>query len=264
MKENINAIEIKNLYVSLNGNLVLRDINLDIVKGDFLGIIGPNGGGKSTLLKTILGLIKPDYGSIKIWGHKNINKGRAYIGYVPQYAQFDRDFPISVEEVVILGRLGKRKQLRYSKADQMRLDEALEKVEINNLRKRQIGELSGGERQRVLVARALVANPKILLLDEPTASTDSKFSADFYELLNFLNQEITIVLVSHDISAISKYVKSIACLNVDLFQQGGTEITPEVINELYNCPMDLIVHGDNHRILKPHNGVVNYVRNIKL
>ncbi|HZJ84613.1 MAG TPA: ABC transporter ATP-binding protein [Syntrophomonadaceae bacterium] len=257
------AIEIKNLYVSLNGHLILRDINLDIAQGDFLGIIGPNGGGKSTLLKTILGLIKPDYGSIKILG-KGIKKGRHYIGYVPQYAQFDRDFPISVEEVVLQGRLGKRKIIRYSKADLAKVEEILTQLEIDNLYKRQIGELSGGERQRVLVARALASNPKILLLDEPTASTDERFSADFYDLLNILNQTITIVLVSHDISAISTYVKNIACLNHDLFQQGGRDISAELINELYNCPVDLIAHGIPHRVLEAHNGVVNYARNTKL
>lgn len=249
------AIEISNLYVSFNGMNVLQDINLYIEKGDFLGIIGPNGGGKSTLLKCMVGLIKPDHGSVRIMG-QDVKKGRKYIGYVPQYAVFDRDFPISVEEVVLLGRLGKRKGFRYSKQDYEIVSRVLKKVEIYELRKRQIGELSGGERQRVLVARALAFEPQILLLDEPTASVDEKFEADFYELLKELNQNITILLISHDLSAVSRYVKNIACLNRTLYHQEGREISPEVIDKLYNCPVDLIAHGVPHRVLKPHDGVV--------
>ncbi len=249
------AIEIKDLYVSLGGLLVLQDINLEVAPGDFLGVIGPNGGGKSTLLKTIVGLIKPDHGSVKIKGEK-VSRGRQYMGYVPQYAVFDRDFPISVKEVVSLGRLGKRRGLRYSSLDQAVVDKVLHKVEMFDLQERQIGELSGGERQRVLVARALASEPEILLLDEPTASIDEKFESDFYELLKELNQEITIILVSHDISAISRYVKNIACLNRTLYHQEGKEISSDVINKMYGCPVDLIAHGVPHRVLKPHDGVV--------
>lgn len=251
-----NAIEINNLHVSLNGINVLQDINLSVVKGDFLGIIGPNGGGKSTLLKTMVGLIKPDYGSIKIMG-LDVKKGRRYIGYVPQYAFFDRNFPISVEEVVLLGRLGKRNGFKYSKQDYEIVSRVLKRVEIYDLRNRQIGELSGGERQRVLVARALAFEPQILLLDEPTASIDERFEADFYELLKELNREITILLISHDLSAVSRYVKNIACLNRTLYHQEGKEISPEVIEKMYSCPVDLIAHGVPHRVLKPHDGVVS-------
>lgn len=251
-----NAIAINNLYVSLNGINVLQDINLSIPKGDFLGIIGPNGGGKSTLLKTIVGLIKPDHGSIKIMG-LDVKKGRQYIGYVPQYAHFDRNFPISVEEVVLLGRLGKRNGFKYSKQDQEIVSRVLKKVEMYELRKRQIGELSGGERQRVLVARALAFEPQILLLDEPTANIDEKFEADFYELLKELNHNITILLVTHDLSAVSRYVKNIACLNRTLYHQEGKEISPDVIDKMYSCPVDLIAHGVPHRVLKPHDGVVS-------
>lgn len=249
------AIEIKDLYVSLGGLSVLQDINLEVAPGDFLGVIGPNGGGKSTLLKTIVGLIKPDHGQVLIRG-KGINKGRRHMGYVPQYAVFDRDFPISVREVVKMGRLGKRRGLRYSSLDQAVVDKVLHKVEMFDLQERQIGELSGGERQRVLVARALASEPEILLLDEPTASIDEKFESDFYELLKELNQEITIILVSHDISAISRYVKNIACLNRTLYHQEGKEISSDVINKMYGCPVDLIAHGVPHRVLKPHDGVV--------
>lgn len=254
MKNNL-AIEMKNVYVSLGRISVLQDIDLSVPAGDFLGIIGPNGGGKSTLLKTILGLISPDQGRVKVFGHE-VKKGRKYMGYVPQYAHFDRDFPISVKEVVSLGRLGKQKGFKYSAADKNIVEEVLHKVEMFALRDRQIGELSGGERQRVLVARALASQPKILLLDEPTASVDEKFEADFYELLKDLNEEMTIILVSHDISAISRYVKNIACLNHSLHYQGEKELTPDIIDNLYGCPVDLIAHGVPHRVLEPHDGVV--------
>lgn len=249
------AIEINNLQVSLSGITVLQDIDLRVPAGDFLGIIGPNGGGKSTLLKTMLGLITPDRGMVKIFGQE-VKKGRKFMGYVPQYAYFDRDFPISVKEVVSLGRLGKQKGFRYSLLDKTIVDGVLQKVEMSSLRDRQIGELSGGERQRVLVARALASQPQILLLDEPTASVDERFEADFYELLKELNQEMTIILVSHDISAVSRYVKNIACLNHTLHYQGTKELTPDIIDNLYGCPVDLIAHGVPHRVLEPHDGVV--------
>ncbi|HPF44332.1 MAG TPA: ABC transporter ATP-binding protein [Syntrophomonadaceae bacterium] len=249
------VIEISNLSVSFNGTPVLNKIDLTVYERDFIGIIGPNGGGKSTLLRTILGLIEPDQGKISIMGlpHK---QARHLISYVPQYAVFDRDFPISVWEVVLMGRIGQKSGRRYSREDKEIALEALQRVEMDTLKNRQIGQLSGGERQRVLVARALAAKPQILLLDEPTASVDSRFEAGFYDILQELNQEITIILVSHDISALSAYVKTIACLNQQLFYQHAKELNEEMIEHAYNCPVHLIAHGVPHRVLAPHDGVV--------
>ncbi len=249
------VIEISNLSVSFNGTPVLDKIDLTVYERDFIGIIGPNGGGKSTLLRTILGLIEPDQGKISIMGlpHK---QARHLISYVPQYAVFDRDFPISVWEVVLMGRIGQKSSRRFSREDKELALRALQRVEMDALKERQIGQLSGGERQRVLVARALAAKPQILLLDEPTASVDSRFEAGFYDILQELNQEITIMLVSHDISALSAYVKTIACLNQQLFYQHAKELNEEMIEHAYNCPVHLIAHGVPHRVLAPHNGVV--------
>lgn len=248
-------IEINNLSVSFNGVRVLDNINLNVFDRDFIGIIGPNGGGKTTLLRTLLGLIEPDHGTISIMGQP-LKQNRHFISYVPQFATFDRSFPISVWEVVMMGRIGQKKGRSYSKQDQIIALEALERVEMENLKDRQIGQLSGGERQRVLVARALAAKPKILLLDEPTASVDSRFEAGFYDIMQELNNEITIILVSHDISAVSTYVKTIACLNQQLFYQHAKELTEEMVEHAYNCPVHLIAHGIPHRVLEPHNGVV--------
>lgn len=248
-------IEINNLSVSFNGVRVLDDINLTVFDRDFLGIIGPNGGGKTTLLRTLLGLIEPDNGTISIMGQP-LKQNRHFISYVPQFATFDRAFPISVWEVVMMGRIGQKKGRSYSKQDQIIALEALKRVEMENLKDRQIGQLSGGERQRVLVARALAAKPQILLLDEPTASVDGRFEAGFYDIMQELNKEITIILVSHDISAVSTYVKTIACLNQQLFYQHAKELTEEMVEHAYNCPVHLIAHGIPHRVLEPHDGVV--------
>ncbi len=249
------VIRIKNLYVSLAGTPVLEDINLTVYQGDFLGIIGPNGGGKSTLLRSILGLVKPDKGEISIAGG-SVEKNHTLIGYVPQYAVFDRSFPVKVRDVVLMGRLAKRRGRFYSRQDYEQMERCLELVEMQELRNRPIGDLSGGERQRVLVARALVADPIILLLDEPTASVDSHFQATFYELLERLSKTMTIILVSHDITAISTYVSTIACLNRTLHYQHNKELTTEMIEHGYNCPVELIAHGIPHRVLHAHDGVV--------
>ncbi|MBP8819087.1 MAG: ABC transporter ATP-binding protein [Syntrophomonadaceae bacterium] len=249
------VIEIKNLFVDLDGVTVLEHVNLTVNEYDFLGIIGPNGGGKTTLLRVLLGLVKPVRGKVRIMG-ESVEKNRHLLGYVPQYAVFDRSFPISVGEVVISARLARKQGRRFSREDYKIADAALERVEMLPLRSRQMGELSGGERQRVLVARALAAQPRILLLDEPTASVDSRFAAGFYELLQELNQEMTLILVSHDISAVSTYVKTLACLNRTLFYENSRELSQEMIENTYHCPVDLIAHGIPHRVLPPHNGVV--------
>lgn len=248
------AIQVNDLYVSFDGNLVLEDINLTVENREFLGIIGPNGGGKSTLLRTMLGLITPDHGSIQIMGH-SVHKNHSQVGYVPQHALFDRYFPVKVAEVVLMGRLGKRKGRWYSREDRHIAGQALERVGMNQLGGRQIGELSGGERQRVLVARALAAEPSILMLDEPTASVDPGFQLTFYELLAELNHSMTIILVSHDISAVSRYVKKLACLNRRLFYENSREINAEMVEAMYHCPVDLIAHGIPHRVLPGHEGV---------
>ncbi len=245
-------IELSHVTVRYKGHLALEDISLVIHERDFLGIIGPNGGGKTTLLKVILGLVEPDDGEVRVLG-KPPKETRHRIGYVPQTVDFDSAFPIQVMDVV---RMGCLKFLRFGKEAlpgcHERLERVMRELEIWDLRDRPVGRLSGGERQRVFIARALVTQPEILLLDEPTAGIDSKIQSTVYEILSRLNERLTICLVSHDIGVISSYVKTVACLNQRLFYHGEKEITEDILMQTYRCPVDLIAHGVPHRVLKHH------------
>jgi len=252
------AISVRHLWAGYGNEPVLEDVNLSVKGLDFIGLIGPNGGGKTTLLKVLLGLLPPTRGEVRVLG-KSIKEGRRYIGYVPQSVEFDHDFPISVWGVAQMGRLGKRRLLqRYTAKDDEIVAEALRSVDMLNLRDRPIGALSGGQRQRVYVARALATEPKILLLDEPMASVDPQVSTSIYELLGQLNEHIPILMVSHDMSAISSHVKTVGCLNRRLFYHGEKQITPDMLELAYQCPIDLIAHGVPHRVFPKH--VVEEVR----
>lgn len=250
--EELNAISVRGLTAGYDGEPIIKDIDLEIKHGDFFGLIGPNGGGKSTLLKAILGLIKPMKGTIRIYG-ETPERGKRHIGYVPQYTTFDKDFPINVMNVVMMGRR-REKGLRplYSHRDKMAARKALEEVGMWEYRKKQISQLSGGQKQRVYIARALSMDPKILLLDEPTASIDAKMEESIYRLLRNINRERTIVLVTHDIGVISSHVDTIACMNRHIFVNDGPELTAEMLEESYQCPVDLIAHGMPHRVLPEH------------
>lgn len=248
-----NVLSIKNLTVKYEQVLALDRINLQVQEGDFLAIIGPNGGGKTTFLKAVLGLIRKESGEILI-ENKSIEKNRHLIGYVPQISLVDRKFPISVLEVVMTGILkpGLHLFFKYSKEDKQVALEKLDMVGIKHLANRQIADLSGGEFQRLLIARALATNPKILFLDEPTASVDPHSKEQIYNVLATLNKSITIVMVTHDLLAITKTVKNIACLNRTLIYHGEPVLTETVVNQMYGCPVDLIAHGVPHRVLGEH------------
>jgi len=249
---NAPVIEMKGVWAGYNGQTVLEDIHLQVEEADFIGLIGPNGGGKTTLLKVILGLLSPTRGEVRVMG-KKVADGRCHIGYVPQLVQFDHQFPIRVWEVVGMGLLGCRKPFRpLSRAERETIRYALEKVEMAALSQRAIGELSVGQRQRVYIARALTTSPQILLLDEPTANVDPQVANNIYELLRELNRTVTILMVSHDMNAISSHVKTIGCLNRRLHYHGTREITQDMMDAIYNCPVDLIAHGLPHRVLAPH------------
>lgn len=247
------VVKLEDVWVHYDGVPILEGVSLSVEQHDFLGIIGPNGGGKTTVLKVILGLIKPSRGNVSVLG-KTPERSRKNIGYVPQYNLFDRDFPISVWDVVLMGRYGRAGLLRrYSREDKRTAQRALQTVGMLDYKGRQIGKLSGGEQQRVFIARALVSEPRLLLLDEPTASVDPTMQTEFYELLDTLKQRMAIVLVSHDISAVSVYVDKIACLNRQLFYHGSKEIEPEVLEATYKCPVQMIAHGTiPHRVLMEH------------
>lgn len=235
-------IKLKNLWVWYEKELVLEAINLSVHEGDYIGIIGPNGGGKTTLFKVILGLIPPQKGEVEILGQP-VKKGRQYIGYVPQIMQFDTAFPITVADVVRMGRLGKRQLLQhYGKRDEMVVERSLDQVGLLKWRDRALSELSGGQKQRVYIARALATEPKILLLDEPTANLDQNVSISLYELLHQLNEFVTILMISHDISAVSAYVKTIGCLNRTLHYHGGNQVTSEMLEQAYGDRVQQLVH----------------------
>ena len=247
------VVSIKDIWVHYDGIPILEGVSLSVASGDFLGIIGPNGGGKTTLLKVILGLVNPSHGRVYVLGQAP-ERSRHRIGYVPQYNLFDREFPINVRDTVLMGCNGKAGLIRrYSREDKELAQGALKTVGMLSYQKHQIGKLSGGEQQRVFIARALVSRPKLLLLDEPTASVDSSMQIQFYELLVKLKKDMTIIMVSHDISAVSIYVDKIACLNHQLFYHGSKEIEPEVLEATYKCPVQMIAHGAiPHRVLKEH------------
>ncbi|MGC9400362.1 MAG: metal ABC transporter ATP-binding protein [Anaerolineae bacterium] len=251
------VITVRNLWAGYDHENVLENINLTIYERDFVGLVGPNGGGKTTLIRVLLGLLEPTRGSVRIMGEP-VEKGRRYIGYVPQNVEFDRDFPISVWEVARMGRLSRRQLFRrYTPEDDAVVEEMLRRVEMLDLCHRAIGELSGGQRQRVYIARALVAEPPILLLDEPTASVDPHISTSIYELLRQLNEHVTILMISHDMGAISSYVKTVGCLNRHLFYHDEKELTPDMLELAYQCPVDLIAHGVPHRVFPEHLQVEN-------
>ncbi len=246
------VVELKDVCFAYGQHVVLRDINLSIGPNLLLGIIGPNGGGKTTLLKILLGLVKPTRGNVHIFG-KAPEIARASVGYVPQHGLFDKEFPVSVLDVVLMGRLSKQKLFRnFSGEDVLAAEQALDELNLLHLKNRQIGELSEGERQRTLIARALVNQPELLLLDEPTSSVDQRMQTSLYELLRRLKEKITIIMISHDIGVISSYVDKIACLNVRFFFHDSKEIRKEDLEEAYQCPVELIGHGIPHRVMHKH------------
>lgn len=252
MQDNV-CIDIKDLSFSYGDLMVLDKVNLSIKEKDFLGIIGPNGGGKTTLLKIMLGLLEPDSGIITVFGQP-VEKGRRLIGYVPQRMNFDREFPVSVFDVVLMGNLTHRKWFEhYTKEDKVRAMEALEHVGLADYCNRPIGKLSQGQQQRVFIARAMSAEPKLLLMDEPTSSVDPAMQHSFYELLTELNKSMPVVLVSHDIGVIASCVTKIACLNRQLHYHDAKEIEEKDLTKVYGCcSVEMIAHGIPHRVLKEH------------
>lgn len=246
------AIDVEHLWFAFDERPIIQDVNFRLEQGDFLGILGPNGGGKTTLLKLLLGLLKPDKGTIRILGQEPRDASHR-VGYVPQHTDFNISFPISALELALMGRLSQaRIGRRYSREDRSKVEEALKRVGMWEERATPIGHLSGGQRQRVFIARALATDPKILFLDEPTSSVDAEFQVDLYGFLRDLNRSVTIVVITHDIGVISRHVKSVACINRKMIFHGEGQITTEMLNMAYQCPVDLIAHGIPHRVLPKH------------
>lgn len=241
-------ISLRNVTAAYSGKPVLKDVTFDVGHEDFTGIIGPNGGGKTTLLKVMLGLLKPSSGTIK----RNVGKNE--VGYLPQVSQFDDKFPITVSDVVLSGLATGMtiKPMRNSDA-RLKVESTLDAVGIASLRNRPIGELSGGELQRTMLSRAIVSSPRLLILDEPNTYVDNRFENELYRILSELNKKMAILLVSHDIGIISPFIKSIACVNGGLHFHPSNEITSEQL-KVYNCPIELVTHGPvPHRVMEDHN-----------
>lgn len=228
---------------------VLRDVDLCIGQQDFLAIIGPNGGGKTTLLRVILGLEQPWRGEVR-WRDP---ARPPRIGYVPQFSTFDRNFPLRLRDAVLMGRIGHRGLLgRYRREDHRVVAGILERLRLESMAGMPINELSGGQLQRALIGRALVAEPEILFLDEPTASVDAETRPVLSDLLAELNTRIPVVVVTHDITAFAAQVKQIACVNRRLFYHGSGTLTHAQLEEAYGCPVELVAHGVPHRVLREH------------
>ncbi len=245
-----NIIEVRNVSFSYENEEVLKDITLDVHKGDYLGLIGPNGGGKTTLLKIILGILAPTRGTVHLFGHDICCfKDWSKIGYVPQkVTHFDVNFPITVKEVVQMGRIAKRGFFQsFNKKDDELVRRSLEHVSMWQYRDKIIGDLSGGQQQRIFIARALASEPEVILLDEPTVGVDVKTQQQFYELLKVLNRELslTLVLASHDINVIAHETTEIACINKALIYDSNPTnfMKNNDIQKLYGDKVKFILHS---------------------
>lgn len=233
-------IELRNVWFSYDGDVVLRDISLIAPRNDFIAVIGPNGGGKTTLLRLVLGIITPTRGNVRVFGDAP-SHASLRVGYVPQNTAINPDFPIRVRDVVLMGRLGHPKRMRrFTGKDHDTAHRALETMDMWEHRDRTIGSLSGGQRQRVFIARALASEPELLLLDEPTSSIDAEGQQKTYEILKLLNERMTILVVSHDLTILLGYAKSVAYVNTTLFPHHGPLISPEMLVNLAGSPLEHI------------------------
>jgi len=243
-------IQLDHVTAGYDNNIVLRDVSLSVSDQDFIGVIGPNGGGKTTLIKLVLGLIKPFSGTIQRFDKNN----DSFIGYLPQQSHIDRKFPITVQDIVLSGLMSSgRIRHRYSSTDKQKAIDLLDQMGISHLSKRTAAELSGGQLQRVFICRALISSPKLLILDEPNTFVDNKFEHEMYELLQQFNKKMAIMIISHDVGTISYFVKTIACVNTFLHYHPSNIITEEQLAG-YNCPLQIITHGDvPHTVLQKHD-----------
>jgi len=247
------AILIRDVSFSYNGIPVLVDVNLTINHGEFLSMVGPNGGGKTTLLKIMLGLLKPKSGEVLVFG-KSPEKARELVGYMPQHTLYDPQFPVSVADVVLMGRLGLRRSGLYTKEDKKAVLHALEEVEMSDYYNQGFSSLSGGQRQRVLLSRALVSNPKILLLDEPTASVDVEIESKLYEILKQLNRQITILIVTHDLGFVSRMVHRVICVKKQVVVHPTSELSGTLIQDMYGHDIHMVRHDHISEKDKSFNG----------
>lgn len=242
--------EMFSLSASYGANLVLQDVNFKVNENDFIGVIGPNGGGKTTLLRVILGLLKPVTGKMVFNG--DLLNGNS-IGYLPQMSTGDINYPVTVTDIILSGLMIRKGIIsRMSASDKKKADTVIDELGLSGMSESTLNELSGGQMQRVFLGRAIIGDPKLLLLDEPGNFVDTTFENDFYEKLKDLNSRMAILMVSHDVGTISAHIKSFACVNRSLHYHPSHEITNEDL-QAYGCPIQVIAHGIiPHTVLKIH------------
>jgi len=242
--------EMNSLSASYGSNIILQDIMFRVMENDFIGVIGPNGGGKTTLLRVILGLLRPVKGTLVFNSDLLDNKS---IGYLPQISTADVNYPVTVTDIVLSGLMIKKGIISgMSAADRRKASVVLDELGLTEMKGATINELSGGQIQRVFLGRAIIGDPRLLLLDEPGNFVDATFENDFYEKLRELNKRMAILMVSHDVGTISSHIKSFACVNRTLHYHPSHEITNEDLLA-YGCPIQLVTHGDiPHTVLKSH------------
>ena len=243
-------LEMHSLSASYGANVVLQDVNFRVSENDFIGVIGPNGGGKTTLLKIILGLLKPIKG--KMVFNEELLNGKS-IGYLPQMSTADINYPVTVTDIILSGLMIRKTIISgMSSSDKLKARTVIDELGLTGMSKSTLNELSGGQMQRVFLGRAIIGSPRLLLLDEPGNFVDTTFENDFYEKLKDLNKRMAILMVSHDVGTISSHIKSFACVNRSLHYHPSHEITNEDLLA-YDCPIQLVTHGDvPHTVLKYH------------
>jgi zinc transport system ATP-binding protein len=242
--------EMNSLSASYGANEVLQDVNFRVNENDFIGVIGPNGGGKTTLLKIILGLLKPVKG--KMVFNEELLNGNS-IGYLPQMSTGDINYPVTVRDIILSGLMIRKSVFsRMSASDKLKAGKVIDELGLSGMSGSTLNELSGGQMQRVFLGRAIIGDPRLLLLDEPGNFVDFTFENDFYEKLKELNRRMAILMVSHDVGTISSHIKSFACVNKNLHYHPSPEITNDDLLA-YGCPIQLVTHGDvPHTVLKHH------------
>ncbi len=246
MKEYNRIADFKNVSFAYNDDNVLEDVTLSVESGDFVSVIGPNGAGKTTLAKLLVGLLEPQQGEVRLLGGRP-KANRHRIGYVPQYSRFDRKFPVLVDEVVLMGRLSAWPAFSHRRELPL-VRETLERVGIPGLEHRSFNALSGGQRQRVLIARALISQPKLLIMDEPTSNVDSAGEESLKQLLVDLNSDMTIMLITHDLGFVSGMVNKVICVNVHALIHNTHEVTDEMIRNLFGKGARFVEHHTHEDI----------------
>ena len=243
-------LEVSNVSAGYGSEIVLKNVSIEVFENDFIGVIGPNGGGKTTFLKLLLGQLQPMQGAIL---HFPLNEGETLFGYLPQVSNVDKKFPITVQEVVLSGLLSPKRFFgSHTKSNKHKAAQLMEMAGVAHLAHKSIGELSGGQLQRTFLCRALIADPRLLVLDEPNTFVDNKFEKELYELLKELNKQMAIIMVSHDVGTITSYVKTIACVNRSLHYHKSNKITQQQLAS-YDCPLQIITHGKvPHTVLLDH------------